>query len=194
MEEFLESDVAATMFAGQPRRVLAMTHASSATAEGVTLEHEARDGRHSCRKGKYRWSGLEIVAVIAGFVVFWPLGLLALALKLIRGEIWAGASQSVPPWVAFKTWKQQNRPEGFGFASNTWQKPWQAQASSGNAAFDAYRKEQLDRLEAERRKLEEEQKAFAEHLAKLRRAKDQEEFDRFMAERRDAASGNTAAG
>jgi hypothetical protein len=38
-------------------------------------------------------------------------------------------------------------------------------------------------LEAERRKLEEEQKAFADHLAKLRRAKDQEEFDRFMAER-----------
>lgn len=42
---------------------------------------------------------------------------------------------------------------------------------------------QLERLEVERHKLEEEQKAFAEHLTKLRRAKHQDEFDRFMAER-----------
>ena len=37
--------------------------------------------------------------------------------------------------------------------------------------------------EEERRKLDEEQKAFREHLARLRKAKDQDEFDRFMAER-----------
>ena len=168
-----------------------MNHSSSATAEGVTLEHEARDGRHFCRKGKFRWSGIEIVTVIAGFIVFWPLGLLALALKLVRGEIWTGASQSVPPWVAFKAWKQSQKPEDFGFMRDGWHKPWQNQASSGNAAFDAYKKEQLERLEAERRKLEDEQRAFAEHLAKLRRAKDQDEFDRFMAERNAAKSAES---
>jgi hypothetical protein len=41
----------------------------------------------------------------------------------------------------------------------------------------------LARLEEERRKLDEEQRAFGEYLAKLRKAKDQDEFDRFMAER-----------
>ena len=35
--------------------------------------------------------------------------------------------------------------------------------------------------EEERRKLDDEQKAFREHLEKLRKAKDQEEFDKMMA-------------
>ena len=56
-------------------------------------------------------------------------------------------------------------------------------AGSGNAAFDAYKREQLKRLDEERRKLEDEQKAFRDFVEKVRRAKDQDEFDRFMAER-----------
>jgi hypothetical protein len=58
--------------------------------------------------------------------------------------------------------------------------------STGNSAFDAYRDEIL-------RKLEEEQKAFAEFLNKLRRAKDQAEFDQFMAERNTAKPAAPAA-
>jgi hypothetical protein len=38
-------------------------------------------------------------------------------------------------------------------------------------------------MEQIRRRLSEEQKAFGEFLDRLKRAKDQEEFDRFMAER-----------
>jgi hypothetical protein len=48
---------------------------------------------------------------------------------------------------------------------------------SGNAAFDEYRAETLRRLEAEQRE-------FADFLAHLRDAKDKAEFDAFMAERR----------
>jgi uncharacterized protein DUF2852 len=47
----------------------------------------------------------------------------------------------------------------------------------GNAAFDEYRAETLRRLEAEQRE-------FADFLAHLRDAKDKAEFDAFMAERR----------
>ena len=43
---------------------------------------------------------------------------------------------------------------------------------------------QLARLEQERRKLDEEQKVFRDYLARLRKAKNQDEFDRFMAERK----------
>ncbi|MEM1265796.1 MAG: DUF2852 domain-containing protein [Pseudomonadota bacterium] len=49
--------------------------------------------------------------------------------------------------------------------------------SSGNEAFDAYRDETL-------RRLQEEQSAFKDFLGRLRRAKDQAEFDQFLAERR----------
>ena len=48
---------------------------------------------------------------------------------------------------------------------------------SGNAAFDEYRKQTLKRLE-------EEQAEFADYVERLRQARDQEEFDRFMSERR----------
>ena len=54
---------------------------------------------------------------------------------------------------------------------------------SGNAAFDEYREETL-------RKVADEQRGFREFLERLRRSKDKQEFDRFMADRRGApASG-----
>ena len=57
-------------------------------------------------------------------------------------------------------------------------------AGSGNAAFDEYRRRELERLEEERRRLVEEAKAFAEFVEELKRAKDREEFDAFMQKRR----------
>ncbi|MDF2232764.1 DUF2852 domain-containing protein [Albimonas sp. CAU 1670] len=52
--------------------------------------------------------------------------------------------------------------------------------SSGNTAFDSYKEETL-------RRLEEEQEAFQSFLDRLRKAKDQAEFDQFMDERRKPA-------
>jgi len=131
--------------------------------------------------GKRKWSALELAVMIGGFIVFWPIGLAALALKLIRGEMWPGAAQSDSPWTAYKAWRGTSGDKPF-----TMPAAWSNHASTGNAAFDAYKREQLDRLEAERRRLEDEQKAFGEFLTRLQKAKDQEEFDRFMAERGQA--------
>ena len=61
--------------------------------------------------------------------------------------------------------------------------------SSGNAAFDDYRAEQLKRLEEERKRLDEEIDAFHEYMRNLRMAKDREEFDRFMRDRSGNRSG-----
>ena len=133
---------------------------------------------------KRKWSALELAVMIGGFIIFWPIGLAALALKLIRGEMWPGAAQSDSPWTAYKAWRDTPGSKSFSMPQ-----AWTAPGSSGNAAFDAYKKEQLDRLEAERRRLEAEQKAFSEYLARLRKAKDQDEFDRFMAERNQPQAG-----
>lgn len=59
-------------------------------------------------------------------------------------------------------------------------------SASGNAAFDEWRTAELARLDEERRKLDEAQREFAEYVDAIRRAKDREEFDRFMAERRSS--------
>ena len=161
---------------------------TSATADTIDLgkqdyseKHEHK--KHGCKSSR-KWSKLELATMIGGFVVFWPVGLVALGAKLINGEMWAGSKHNVMPWTAYTNWRASKGDKPFGFTAPS----WNAAPSSGNAAFDTYKKAQLDRLEAERRKLDEEQKAFANHLTKLRQAKDQEEFDRFMAERNEPKS------
>jgi hypothetical protein len=106
--------------------------------------------------------GAWIALTIIGFIAFWPVGL-----GILFYLIWSGKMQQ---------WKQERwaqRGTAFGGCGPR----WHSYRSSGNSAFDAYRDEQLKRLE-------EEQKAFAEYLDKLRRAKDQTEFDQFMTERK----------
>ena len=149
-----------------------MTHSASAGFEQGGGTRERRCGFGSMG----RWSAWEIGAMVAGFVVFWPLGLIAIFLKWKNGEMWKGSAETAAPWAGFKApdlsgwnWKSQGASYGF--------------AGSGNAAFDAYKREQLKRLDEERRRLEDEQRAFRDFVDRLRRAKDQDEFDRFMAER-----------
>ena len=147
-----------------------MTYSASAG-----FEQNGSGRKRGCGVGSMgRWSAWEIGAMVAGFVVFWPLGLIAIFLKWKNGEMWKGSAEKGAPWANFKApdfsaWKPSATSYGF--------------AGSGNAAFDAYKREQLKRLDEERRKLEDEQKAFRDFVEKVRRAKDQDEFDRFMAER-----------
>ena len=58
-------------------------------------------------------------------------------------------------------------------------------ASSGNAAFDAYKAETL-------RRLEDEQTNFEAFLARLRDAKDKAEFDQFMDDRATTTDAPTS--
>ena len=61
--------------------------------------------------------------------------------------------------------------------------------STGNRAFDEWKNAELVRLEEERRKLEDAHREFSDYLENVRKAKDREEFDRFMNERRNRAPG-----
>lgn len=109
-----------------------------------------------------RWTPLSILAVVAGFILWWPLGLAALAYVL-----WAGPLDTLADEGAQKlreAFRAKNAPTG-----------------SGSAAFDAYKAETLRRLEAE-------QAEFAAHLNRLREARGREEFERFMAERKQQQS------
>jgi hypothetical protein len=132
-----------------------------------------------------RWHPLHVVAVIAGFMIWWPLGLAALAYfiwgdRFPREKVRDGFERAKAEFTGFG---RDHR--GYGFAGQNW-------SGTGNAAFDDYRRETLRRLEEERRRIEEEGRAFAEFVANLRRARDKEEFDRFMAERN--ASRNNGEG
>ncbi|WP_395684975.1 DUF2852 domain-containing protein [Aestuariivirga sp.] len=143
----------------------------------------AQGSVHGCKSGGLgRWSGWEIGAMVAGFVVFWPLGLLAIFAKWKFGQLWKGSAQGAAPWGGLTL------PD---ISSWGWQGVGSAAMGSGNAAFDAYKREQLRRLEEEKRRLDVEQREFRAFVERLRRAKDQDEFDRFMAERAARPAGKS---
>lgn len=119
---------------------------------------------------------LTIALVIIGFIVAWPLGLL-----MIAYIIWGDRIPEVRRH--FAGLRSDSRSDScWGGASSG--------PRSGNSAFDDYRTAELKRLEEERRKLDEERRAFDDYLRDLRRARDKEEFDRFMSARA-ARTGRT---
>ena len=127
---------------------------------------------------KPQWGPLTIALMVLGFIIWWPLGLAMLA-YIIWGEAFGGSAEKAQGFVhKSKAWAEAN----CGPRNHAYRGHWR-NSSSGNAAFDDYRAEQLRRLEEERKRLDEEINAFHEYMANLRKAKDREEFDRFMGER-----------
>jgi Protein of unknown function (DUF2852) len=152
------------------------------TAEDFSDERFGHHHRRGCKKP---WSIFEVGAVIGGFAIFWPLGILALFMKMKKGEIWNGASNMQAPWASW----QKHSEHMSNFAGGWQRRDWRGAGFSGNTAFDDYRKAELDKLDALRRKLDDDRKAFDEFVSKLRQAKDREDFERFMAERNIPTQG-----
>jgi hypothetical protein len=125
--------------------------------------------------GKGAWIALTIL----GFWFFWPLGLAALIYLSCSGRMRAWKHEA-------RAWKHESRGRWYNAqGGGGWNCRNDRGRTSGNAAFDEYRRETL-------RRLEEEQKEFEEYLDRLRAAKDKAEFDQFMAERRGRGDVATA--
>lgn len=107
-----------------------------------------------------------IGAMVLGFILVWPVGL-----AILFYMIWSGRMGN---WNKRRCGWGRDRHDGL------------REGPSGNTAFDAYREATLKRLE-------EEQQAFRDFLARLRQAKDQAEFDQFVAERNRPADGGQPA-
>jgi hypothetical protein len=141
--------------------------------------------------------------MILGFIAWWPLGLLVLAFIIGSGRMayamgcwghrcndfgWHDGNsrwQSKMEWMQDRWQSKMERLQGKmdrmrsrmerTRGGGDW---WGQSRSSGNRAFDDYREQTL-------RRLEEEQREFKEFLERLRFAKDREQFDQFMSERRN---------
>jgi len=115
-----------------------------------TVNRWLTDGRDWLdARGSKAW----LIAMIVGFVFFWPVGLAFLFYML-----------------------GTNRMMGYSCKNRRTHRSRGTMRTSGNSAFDAYREETLKRLE-------EESGAFNSFLQRLRDAKDKAEFDEFMSER-----------
>lgn len=115
------------------------------------------------------WTPATIALMVIGFMVFWPLGFAMLA-YILWGDRLDGFKRDV------------NRATD-GLFAGCRRASHSVSPRTGNVAFDEWREKELKRIEEERRKLDEAREEFDSYLHELRRAKDQEEFDRFMASR-----------
>ena len=141
---------------------------------------------HSLPLIRPAWTPATIALMVGGFIVFAPAGLAMLA-YIIWGErfhAWRDNGGSLREAMNSKMnsgtgskWYREAKSHGFN--------------ATGNVAFDDWRNSELNRLAEERRKLDVMREEFDSYARELRRAKDKEEFDRFMAARdgmRDTAA------
>lgn len=133
-----------------------------------------------CQVG-WHWRPYEIAATVIAFFVFWPLGLALLFLKMAQRSFGHEGDM-----FAFARTQAQSVVGGADTAAREWRGP-SFMRTTGNTAFDEWREGELARLEEERRKLADAERDFAEHIDQLRRARDRDEFDSFMRQRKGAS-------
>ncbi|MEO0329294.1 MAG: DUF2852 domain-containing protein [Pseudomonadota bacterium] len=116
------------------------------------------------------WTPVTIGLMILGFMIFWPLGLAMLA-YILWGDRLDGLKRELNNATdgLNKSFKRSGRTKYH---------------RSGNVAFDEWREEELARIDEERRKLHEAFDEFETYQRDLRRAKDHEEFEAFMKNRK----------
>lgn len=123
------------------------------------------------------WTPATIALMVIGFMVFWPLGLAMLA-YIIWGDRLEGFKRDVnraTDGVFAGCRRSADKAQRWGNGRSA--------ARTGNVAFDDWRDKELERLAEERKRLDDMLAEFDEYARELRRAKDQDEFDRFMANR-----------
>lgn len=109
---------------------------------------------------------MKVVAVVAGFAVFPPLGVAALVYFL-----WKSKRDRWNSEYAYAGGHGHGHRHGCGRGRHRW---------TGNAAFDAHQEEVMENLRAER-------EAFRTFREEQRRKRDQEAYDAFRAARTPAA-------
>lgn len=147
----------------------------NAASQGWTRPR--RDRRDEIVDGG-RWTVPDIAALLLAFAIRWEFGVALLGLKL-----WHQASGSRLTTLGFAREKWDGlvgAVRGISVGSATLFSIHVGPRSSGNAAFDLWRRDELARLEAERSKLVVAEREFARYREELLQAKDREDFDRFM--------------
>ncbi|MBU2993649.1 DUF2852 domain-containing protein [Octadecabacter sp. 1_MG-2023] len=139
-----------------------MTTSSTHIDYNAPYTRPVREGNWFQRSERWldeRGKGAWIAAMVLGFIFVWPVGLALLAYMIWSKRMFSGNCAA----------KRHHRHQRHHAMRS-------AMSSSGNAAFDAYKADTLNRLE-------EEQANFEEFLKRLRDAKDKAEFDQFMDDR-----------
>ncbi|MEZ5650523.1 MAG: DUF2852 domain-containing protein [Burkholderiaceae bacterium] len=134
-----------------------------------------RHRRHGGRCGSI--GGLYIAAIVAGFILFWPIGLALLVWAIWRDQIKA------LPFV--KKLREGDMPKAPSFAGFAGRRP-------SNTALAEYLAREQERLRAEQQKLDELVKAFEAFKEAERQDADRRDFESFLRQRGEASAADDA--
>lgn len=109
------------------------------------------------------WSGRNIAAMVVGFVLFWPIGLVLLYWNITGRDV-----RDFPAAVR-GVWSKATRRRS------------SASADDDNVVFKEYQQTQYDRIRDIKAEIDERARRFKAFRDDAKRRKDEEEFNRFMA-------------
>ena len=135
------------------------------TASTATMNNNGNHDKGSgcCGFGaSANWSVTNIVAMVIGFVLFWPLGLFMLYWIFKGRDVTDLRRHLVEKWNRFKG---NDATEAGG---------------TDNQVFNEYQQTQFDRIREIKDEIKERARRFAQFRSDAKRRADEEEFRRFM--------------
>ena len=138
------------------------SHNSSTSDQSGNMSENRSCG---CWGRKGNWSGMNIAAMVLGFVIFWPVGLFVLY-WILKGR----SVREIPQGMKNK-WSQMTGSSGMGRTHG-----------NDNTVFDEFQQTQYDRIREIKDEIKERSRRFAEFRERAKRRADEEEFNRFMNE------------
>ena len=115
---------------------------------------------HYTNERRGRWTGFNIAAMVVGFMLFWPVGLVVLY-WILKGR----DARDLPAAVR----EQWSQLRGVSYSR------------TDNVVFNEYQQTQYDRIREIKDEIDSRARNFAAFRDDAQRRKDEEEFSRFMA-------------
>jgi len=134
----------------------------------ATTRDRSRDGHRNGQRCGGNWSGLNIAAMVVGFVLFWPVGLFLL-FWIITGR----GVQELPDAIR-SLWSR---------VDDAWRgNDSDSRATSENGVFNEFQQAQYERIREIKDEIKERARRFRDFRATAKRRADEEEFNQFMSD------------
>jgi len=145
-----------------------MSPSSSSAVEsssGRSWKNWERAAGKNCKKSQ--WSCMNIVGMVLGFILFWPVGL------VILFWILSGRNVQELPAAIKRKWAEMFGGSKAMVSSDV--------DDSGNSVFNAFQQTQYDRISEIKEEIRDRARRFAEYRDDAKRRADEAEFNQFMA-------------
>ena len=144
-----------------------MTSSSGNSELGQSAGARASKYRRGRAGHRRNWSTTNIVAMVLGFVFFWPIGLVVLFWVLTGRNAVDLPAAIKAKWVALRSGSDIDLNMSFAGVSD-------------NVVFNEYQQTQFDKIREIKHEISERSKRFHQYRDDAQRRVDEQEFDAFM--------------